>query len=189
MTSWNEIWARLTAFSKHLPENYEIEERLVEQYHSMLTELEFASGQNLANFRVPSEDLRPRVEAVQRGTRRQPGRTHYSKGKYCLRTTLLMKIDALLQFGTLRPATQYDERRPLLPSEQMALRIRRYADSAGVGQWRPTTRGELENAADEHGIVLVDCLKNLWSEGYLGLRKWSYEVRGVRLVCGRRTRG
>jgi hypothetical protein len=32
MAEWQQSWARLQAFRQHLPEHYEIHERLVDQY-------------------------------------------------------------------------------------------------------------------------------------------------------------
>ena len=34
-------------------------------------------------FRIPETELKPRIVSVQRGVRRFPGRTNYSKEKYC----------------------------------------------------------------------------------------------------------
>jgi hypothetical protein len=42
--AWEEIWSRLLAFRQHLPDNHEIEERLVRDYHGMVDELEALAG-------------------------------------------------------------------------------------------------------------------------------------------------
>ena len=76
----------------------EIHERLVAEYHGLLKEFEELLARDLSAFSVRPEDIRPAVVAVSMATMRRPGRTHYSDDNYCLRTTLLMKIDALLPF-------------------------------------------------------------------------------------------
>jgi hypothetical protein len=55
--AWEEIWLRLRAFRQHLPDDHEIEERLVRDYHGMVDEIEALVGLSLASFRVPPEDL------------------------------------------------------------------------------------------------------------------------------------
>ena len=49
-SKWWEIWARLLAFHKNLPHNYEIEERLIREYHSMVDEFEVAEDLTLKHF-------------------------------------------------------------------------------------------------------------------------------------------
>ncbi len=95
---WEQAWARLLAFRQHLPEHYEIHERLVDEYHGLLKLFEELVGAGLSAFSVPQDDIRPRVVGVSMATMRRPGRTHYSDDNYCLQTTLLMKIDALIPF-------------------------------------------------------------------------------------------
>lgn len=188
--SWEEVWARLLAFRQHLPDRYEIEESLVRQYHGMVKEFESLSpqGVGLNNFRVPPEDVRPRVVSVSRPTRTRPGHKNYSHDNYCPRSALLMKLDALVQFLGPRapsPSVGSDQTVPLLPSDRLSIAVNRYAESAGIGQWRATNLGELANAVGAHGAVLVDRLKHLREQGYLDLRKWSLEAaRFVPYVAG-----
>lgn len=112
VAEWQQSWARLQAFRQHLPEHYEIHERLVAEYHGLLKEFEELLGRDLSAFSVRPEDIRPAVVAVSMATMRRPGRTRCSDDNYCLRTTLLMKIDALLPFleGFVR-------RQPLMAGE------------------------------------------------------------------------
>jgi uncharacterized protein (TIGR02391 family) len=98
MAEWQQSWARLQAFRQHLPEHYEIHARLVAEYHRLLKDFAEHLATDLSAFLIPQEDIRPKVVAVSMGTTRRPGRTHYSEDNYCLRTTLLLKIDALLPF-------------------------------------------------------------------------------------------
>jgi len=120
-SSWREVWARLLAFRQHLPDHYEIEESSVRQYHSMVDELESsASDLSLRSFRVSPEDVRPKVVSVRRPTRSRPGRTNYSHDSYCLRSALLMKLDALIQFLGPRgpsPSARTDQLVPLVASD------------------------------------------------------------------------
>src|SRR4051812_39657802 len=41
---WEEPWSRLLAFREHLPQQYEIPERLVRTYHDLVSELGPATG-------------------------------------------------------------------------------------------------------------------------------------------------
>src|SRR5260370_10195902 len=95
---WQQAWTRLLAFRQHLPEHYEIHERLIDEYNGLLKSFERLTGAELGVFSVPRDDIRPKVVAVSMATMRRPGRTHYSDDNYCLRTTLLIKIDALIPF-------------------------------------------------------------------------------------------
>ena len=44
MAELQQIWARLQAFKQHLPEHYEIRERLIAEYHGLLKEFEKLLG-------------------------------------------------------------------------------------------------------------------------------------------------
>jgi hypothetical protein len=48
-----------------------------------------------------------------------------------------------------RLSWQPEQKGPLLPSDRLSIRILRYADSSGVGEWRPATIGEATGAACE----------------------------------------
>jgi len=57
-------------------------------------------------------------------------------------------------------------------SDRTALEIYRYVESAGCGQWRATTLGDLGNVVGSYDAKLTDLLKGLWSQKYIELRKW-----------------
>ena len=79
---WNVNFARLDALRQNIPSS--IDEDVVRDYNSMVLALQVAShDENLVNFRIPDTELKPRIASIQRGTRRFPGRTTYSKENYC----------------------------------------------------------------------------------------------------------
>jgi hypothetical protein len=55
-------------------------------------------------------------------------------------------------------------------SDRTALEIYRYVESAGCGQWRATTLGDLGNVVGSYDAKLTDLLKGLWSQKYIELR-------------------
>jgi len=95
---WQQAWTRLLALRQHLPENYEIQERFVNEYHGLLKTFASLTGADLSMFSVPEDEIRPKVVAASMATRRRLGKVNYSNDNYCQRTTLLMKMDALIPF-------------------------------------------------------------------------------------------
>jgi hypothetical protein len=89
-----------------------------------------------------------------------------------------MRLDGLIRFLTPRLESVVSHQPGivsgrLLPHEELALALYRFTESSGKSQWRPTSLGDLHNLTRaDHGLV-VDELKRLHSEGFLGLRKWS----------------
>lgn len=98
IAAWEEPWARLLAFREHLPDNYELHERLVRRYHDVISQLETATGVSLQNFRIPDDEIRPKVVAVRMGSFRRPGYVNYSDENYCERTNVLMRLDGVIRF-------------------------------------------------------------------------------------------
>jgi hypothetical protein len=74
---WEEPWSRLLAFREHLPEHYEIPESLVRTYHDLISELGPATDLDLKNFRIPAEEIRPKVVSVNLPRMRRPGKVNY----------------------------------------------------------------------------------------------------------------
>jgi uncharacterized protein (TIGR02391 family) len=95
---WQQPWTRLLSFRQHLPNDYEIHERLVGEYHALLKIFESLTGAELQPFSIPDAEIKPKVVSLSLGTRRSAGSANYSKDKYCKRTTFLMKLDALIPF-------------------------------------------------------------------------------------------
>lgn len=75
-----------------------IPEKLVQEYHAILELLAAASEEDFTAFRIPQEEIRPRVTGGQMGSYRQPGRTFYSKDNFCDRNLFKRKIEALSRY-------------------------------------------------------------------------------------------
>src|ERR1039457_5720723 len=100
--------SRLITFRENIPPEpaNEVHEGVIAAYHSLVTELESAYGRSLAQYRIPAEDIRPKVIEVEpvrpvdfsarAGTLRTPRKSGYSQERYCLRTTFLLRIDGLI---------------------------------------------------------------------------------------------
>jgi hypothetical protein len=95
---WEEPWSRLLAFREHLPELYEIPETLVRTYHDLVSELGSVTRLDLKNFRIPPEEIRPKVVSGNLPRMGRAGNVNYSSDNYCLRTNLLMRLDGLIRF-------------------------------------------------------------------------------------------
>lgn len=64
----------------------------------------------------------------------------------------------------------------ILPSEELELKIYRFAEAAGKAMWRPTDLPTLSNIAQFHEhAVLVDALLDLQSRKLIEFRQWSNE--------------
>ncbi len=79
---WNVNIARLEALRQNVPGL--IGEDIVRDYNAIVLALQAASrDENMVHFRIPDAELKPRVVSFQLGGRRSPGRTNYSKERYC----------------------------------------------------------------------------------------------------------
>ncbi len=79
---WRLGVSMIRGLEQHVPAS--IDEACVEHYHSIVSTLEQASGEDLSHFRIPPNRLRPRVVGASRGSfRGGPGHVNYSKDKYC----------------------------------------------------------------------------------------------------------
>jgi hypothetical protein len=93
----NQAYAKLEALKTHLPEGLCVEEKYVREYHEILTVLERETGINLSSFRVPREEIGPKVVSSNRLERT----VTYAKGNHCDRSYLLMKIERIMSFFRL----------------------------------------------------------------------------------------
>jgi hypothetical protein len=75
-----------------------VSEKVVQEYHAVLDLLAVASEEDLNAFRVPQEELKPRVTGAQIGSHRHPGRTFYSKDNFCESNFFKRKIDSLSRY-------------------------------------------------------------------------------------------
>ena len=89
-------FALLDSIRKNLPPGLRVPAKYVREYHSALGDLERASGENLAAYRVPAGELSQDVKAYRLGRS-----TRYSEPR-CDRAFLLAKLDALLSYFEFR---------------------------------------------------------------------------------------
>jgi hypothetical protein len=74
----------------------------------------------------------------------------------------------------------------MVPSEELELKIFRFAESAGKARWRATDLNTLSNAARfQEDAVLVDALVDLYARKLMEFRQWSYEQNDWVLFGGR----
>jgi len=93
-----QAYALLTALKANLPKNYTIEQKYVDQFHSVLNTLEKESGHKLDDFRIPSSELRRRTVMSNSLTDEKV----YSETPECDRDFLLLKLDAVLTFFSIQ---------------------------------------------------------------------------------------
>ena len=99
--------ARLTALKNNVPQKgYGVLEKYVDEFNTIIGELEKSSGEDLSEFKIPDNEVGPRVTSVD-----MTGRKTYSSGSYCDREFISMKIDGVLGYFTflLQPNEIKDE--------------------------------------------------------------------------------
>lgn len=89
--------ARLQSLRGNIPSS--VDERCVNEYHSIMTALQEASGDDLSSFAIPTEELKPRViGAVLGGHRDRSSHTYYSDRRYCDRPIFARQVEALCYY-------------------------------------------------------------------------------------------
>ena len=88
------VYTRLKALRDNLPDSFQVNEKYVSEYHSLVNELSTITGSALDEFNVSSQEIKPKLVAVALGG----GGRQYSNDCYCERPLLLAKIDALLSY-------------------------------------------------------------------------------------------
>ena len=101
-----QAYARLKSMKDNLPKYFEVDSKYVDQYHEILSLLQTASDTDLSGFRVPESDIHNEVS----GGNMMSGQVFYSGRKVLQRTDLMMKIDAVLGFFTIKQVG-FDARR------------------------------------------------------------------------------
>jgi len=97
-----EAYTRLRALKANLPDSYSIEEKYVQEFHKILSILEQESGTSLSGFRIPLEELKPRVTSSNYLTHE----TFYTDWPECDRSYLMMRIDGVLGFFEIQMSAQ-----------------------------------------------------------------------------------
>lgn len=78
---WMKAFARFQALKRNMPGSVDVQR--VNEYHSILHELQDASGEDLSSFRIPESELNPVPTRVPFASRRNPHpRTQYSSERY-----------------------------------------------------------------------------------------------------------
>ena len=87
---------RLDALRTNIPTW--IDEQRVGEYHSIVDALQTSSGEDLATFRIPESEIKPKVASRRKGTRRVPPRTVYTEKKYCDDGYFRRQVQSLWQY-------------------------------------------------------------------------------------------
>jgi len=92
-----KLFARLSALKGNIPERgWGVPEKYVSEFNSILEELQNNSGEDLDDFKIPDNEVRPRVTSVNMG-----GKKTYSSERFCDKEFISMKIDGVLSYFTL----------------------------------------------------------------------------------------
>ena len=95
---WHLAWAKLEAFKKNLPSN--IEEKHVSEFHEVLDLLASASGEDVAPFRIPDSEVKPRAMRMMSsdfGSHSGPN-VRYTHERYCARELMVRQIDEVIGY-------------------------------------------------------------------------------------------
>lgn len=93
-----KVFAQLSALKANLPEGHHANEKYVSTYNSLVNDLSVGLGESLEEFSVPGNEIKQRVTSSNYLTKE----VNYSKDKWCERSVLLMKLDSLLGYFTLK---------------------------------------------------------------------------------------
>lgn len=111
MTSHDQVLrsrAILQALKANVPDDWDVEQKWVSEYHSAVKKASDALGVNLNEFMVPAGEVR-QVIAARSGN----GTIHYRNGLWCQRAVLMQKLDALSAYlALLEPGAQNSRYNP-----------------------------------------------------------------------------
>jgi hypothetical protein len=108
---WKLAMSRFNGYYANIPPWLKAEQ--IADYHSIVTALEEASGEDLSHFKIPPDKIRPKIISIRPGGHRYPGSAQYSQEGYCDSTFFQGQIDGLknylhnIQQGAHMP-TKYD---------------------------------------------------------------------------------
>jgi len=87
-------YAQLDALRRNIPSF--LDESRVKDYHSIVDALQDSSGDDLSNFRIQPQEMKPKVISVRRGSYGGgPGHVTYSDKKYCDQGVFARQVEAL----------------------------------------------------------------------------------------------
>jgi len=103
--AWRIAISQFNALRSNIPSS--VSEDVVSEYHNILETLQSASGEDLSSFRVPQDQIEPRVASFRMGSRRGPGGSTYTRQKYCDTDFFTRKVTALSSYlSTLENSSQ-----------------------------------------------------------------------------------
>jgi hypothetical protein len=102
-----EAYARLVALKNNIPDNKNIKDIYVSQYHELIDILESSSDLSLKGFRIPDNALKRHQKSYNPNTYE----TTFTDERYCERSMLLLKLEALIMFFEMQ--TNPSEKRPI----------------------------------------------------------------------------
>lgn len=88
------IYSRLSALRQHLPNDYDIHEKYVKEYHEIIGLLEKEIDSLLDEFKIPKSEIKPTIT----GGNYISGEINYSEDNYCEKSLFLSKLDAILSY-------------------------------------------------------------------------------------------
>jgi hypothetical protein len=89
-----KAYALLSSLKQNIPDNFQVDQSWVNDFHSALQKIESATGTSLQEFRVPPQEMRRETT----GGNYLTGEVHHSGRTVIERTRLLLKVDAVLTF-------------------------------------------------------------------------------------------
>ena len=93
-----QAFARLKALTEHLPDDDEIEDKYVNDYHALLDTIQAETGQDFSHFRVPENELTRRERLT--GIDVFEGETHtaLTPERYCDRAVFLIGLRGAINY-------------------------------------------------------------------------------------------
>lgn len=92
--------SRLSGLKSNFPKGNDADADLVSELHSIISDLEAATGVELGKFRIPDAWFKPQLFSQDI----EAGENTYTPESYCVYEKFMMRVDALLSYFTLQLA-------------------------------------------------------------------------------------
>lgn len=97
------LYTRLNSLKENLPvKTTIISEKYVREYHSIVDDLEKITNSDLIEFKISEAEIKPWLSSYNYIT----GEKNYTSEKFCDRSFLLVKLDALLGYFQIKYLSQ-----------------------------------------------------------------------------------
>lgn len=96
------LYTRLNSLKQNLPQHSSIKEKYVREYHSAVQELESTTKLDLAEFKIANGEVKPLLASSNGIT----GEENYTGERFCDKSFLLTKLDALLSYFQIKYLTK-----------------------------------------------------------------------------------